>query len=996
MTAEQLAAAEADGENVLVFGGPGTGKTAVIAGRFAALVARGVAPERILALTFSRSATELRARITAVAPRDAQIEARTAGGFASRLIEADGPRFRSRRLLDPFAQQLVLESALESNRPNAYSAEVWNSRRFLREAGRLLADLERALPSALAEVREHATPRIRDLLALDARVRALREVLRANDASGLVLRALALLEDERSPQSRWFAGRYDHVLIDDVHEVDPVRFEVLAALSRSGARLFAAGDRDQALHRSSGARDGLFEVARKRFAMRVFTLSASQRCPQPICDLASKTPLLGAAPMTSAAPAHGARPDVARARTTADEAALVADRIEQALERGTPPERIAVLLRTPEPFSWALASELRGRGIPYVAHARDALRADPLVEVVRAALELFRAPLEIERWHHLLSTQTFGFDPIALRLALRELPPGGFASSLAAFAAAPVAPGRIPWSTISQALGDAAARWVAGDLGACARTLVRELGLLASIVDGNANSPLAGRADVARLHGFLDALAAAQRVLAQLGRPALPGDVVARLAENLDLLAQERAPERAAPGVRILGVQAAMGLEFDDVVIADAVDGRFPQDDRTCILLDASERAIFEAAGVESSLFGGERGRIEEAVHWYVAVTRARERLSITYASEDIDGTSRRPSRFIPPELALDGAAPVYRRTLERIETAALSDAPLRAALAGSERVRSAPLLAEYLAHGEEIFHEVAPRPIVSDKSIDVSSVAEWYKCRRRYYYGRLLRLPTEGATAATLGLLMHALLKTFHERVRDFTHVVPEDRARFAQELGALLDDRFDEAAFETRAEAAAARAFLSRAFARYAEALYDEALARPFVVEACEERVLITLGAGVLSGRIDRIDHTPAGVRILRDYKSGRLAYRFADELKKMAKARAAGAQTYAGEADGLNPQLALYRAGLDDVGHLDYVYFKGEGEDRDIVVSDTTDVAAVESQLDLLIEDVRENLVDALLAGTLTTFPETEREQGCRYCAHANLCDGPGVRT
>lgn len=994
LTAEQRVAVEAAGGNVLVLAGPGTGKTTVIAGRCAALVAGGVAPESILALTFSRrAAAELRERLTAAAP-GSQLEVRTFHGFASRLIEADGPRFRSRRLLDPFAQRLVLENALESIEPNAYSNDVWRARRFCSEAATLLADLERTLPEALDEIRARATPRIADMLALDARARALRAQLRASDLNGLVARAVAALADERSPQARWLTGRYTHVVIDEFQDVDRIQFELLAALARRGARLFAVGDPAQAIYRFRGATHGIVELARERFAMQTFTLASSRRCPQPICDFAAATPLLGATPMTSAAGRAGTLPHVERARTAADEASLVADHIEAALERGTPAESIAVLLRALHPFSWTLASELRSRGIPFLAPARDALLADPLVEVVRAALELFRAPREIERWHHLLSTEALGFDPLALRLAIRELPPGGFETALKSFDGAHLERGQRAWHDVSRALAAANAHWVAGDLGACARALVRELGLFASIVSGEARAPLGARASIARLHGFIDALAGAQRTLAQLGRPALSGDVVARLDEHLAEFAHERAPEHGEPGVRILTVHGAKGLEFDDVIIADAAEGRFPQEERACALFDATERAIFEEAGVDSALFGGERQRIEEASLWYVAVTRARERLAITYACEDLGGTPQRPSRFIPAQFTPGAAAPVYRRSLARIESIALGDALLSAEVALSEHVRRAPLLADYVTHGDALFAPRKPRPIVAQEVISVGSVGEWYRCRRRYYYGRLLRLKTERSAAFTLGAVMHDILRTFHERNRDFSPVVAGDAERWTSILRALIEERLDESAFETRAEAAAARVFLARALASYANALYADALATPFVVAACEQSVLIPLGGGILSGRIDRVDCAVDGSLILRDYKSGQKRERFSDALAKMEKALGAGALTYGGIAEGLNPQLALYRAGLHDVGRFDYIYFKGEDERRDLVVSDATDVPAIAPLLDVLLEDVREHLVDALATGALDAMPTTPRAQNCRHCPHENLCEGPQV--
>ena len=56
LTAEQRRAATHDGGNLLIAAGAGTGKTTTVAARLAHLVSSGVAPERILLLTFSRRA----------------------------------------------------------------------------------------------------------------------------------------------------------------------------------------------------------------------------------------------------------------------------------------------------------------------------------------------------------------------------------------------------------------------------------------------------------------------------------------------------------------------------------------------------------------------------------------------------------------------------------------------------------------------------------------------------------------------------------------------------------------------------------------------------------------------------------------------------------------------------------------------------------------------------------------------------------------------------
>src|ERR1700681_791433 len=81
-TREQQAVIEHEGSHLLVFAGPGTGKTETLARRFAWLVAeRGVAPDEILVLTFSRHAAgTMRERIVT------RLREAAAGAFAVREL----------------------------------------------------------------------------------------------------------------------------------------------------------------------------------------------------------------------------------------------------------------------------------------------------------------------------------------------------------------------------------------------------------------------------------------------------------------------------------------------------------------------------------------------------------------------------------------------------------------------------------------------------------------------------------------------------------------------------------------------------------------------------------------------------------------------------------------------------------------------------------------------------------------------------------------------
>jgi DNA helicase-2/ATP-dependent DNA helicase PcrA len=90
-------------------------------------------------------------------------------------------------------------------------------------------------------------------------------------------------------------------------------------------------------------------------------------------------------------------------------------------------------------------------------------------------------------------------------------------------------------------------------------------------------------------------------------------------------------------GVNLLTVHASKGLEFDDVFVVDLMDGRFPN----------------------HKLMNKSGGNIEEERRlFYVAVTRAKDRLSLSYAKYDrVKKIDFKPSPFLYEAGLLKGEA---------------------------------------------------------------------------------------------------------------------------------------------------------------------------------------------------------------------------------------------------------------------------------------------------------------------------------------------------
>src|SRR5580693_7732568 len=255
------------GGPLLVLAGPGTGKTATIVAAVADRIERrGVDPERILVLTFSRkAAAELHERITARLRRTTREplamtfhsyayalvrrEFTLAGDEPPRLLSAPEQLLEVRRMLRGEAQDggarwperlrpaLATRGFAEEVRDLLLrAAERGLDGRGLRQLGKLR---DRDDWMAAAAFLDRYAARF-DLAPVPA-----------YDYAEIVRIAAALLGREETRQRE--RGAYDVVLVDEYQDSDPAQESLLMALAGDGRELIAVGDPDQSIYAFRGA-----------------------------------------------------------------------------------------------------------------------------------------------------------------------------------------------------------------------------------------------------------------------------------------------------------------------------------------------------------------------------------------------------------------------------------------------------------------------------------------------------------------------------------------------------------------------------------------------------------------------------------------------------------------------------------------------------------------------------------------------------------------------
>ncbi|MET0965372.1 MAG: ATP-dependent DNA helicase [Nakamurella sp.] len=691
-TLEQLRIIRHDAGRLRVLAGPGTGKSATLVEAVADRIARrGVPPEQILVLTFSRRAAgELTTRITqrlGITTREPLV--RTLHSYAYSLLREHAVRTGepSPRLLragesDHMVREL-LAGQKESGRgswPPAVSAAL-DSPAFAAELrDMMLRTAERGItPGKLAELgRRRHRPEWR-AAALFAReyqdVSDLRQgssgLGAALDQAELTRAALGLLADDTLLAAE--QSRVRRVFVDEYQDVDPAQAKLIELLASGAEELIVFGDPDQSIYAFRGSDPAALRDIRVEQTVALtlsrrlapVLLTASRRVAamlpgaSPHRELRATSALDTTQQRTPREPSEGSTDGSVVIRTlptAASEAAFIADELRRAhLRHGVPWSRMAVLVRSPASSLPPLRRAFATSGIPIVVSGQDsALTAAPAVDILLTVLRYGQQPATLtgELALELLSSPVVGMDGEALRRLRRQLRaehPG--AGSTPDLLAAVLAGAPLPEHIAEDLRGPVlrvramldAARSGATDQGAeeSLWQVWMHSGLADSLVAASLRGGRAGqRADVT-----LDAV---------LGLFAMAADLVDRMpvagvGAFLDLVDGQRIPvdstagtARSANAVSVLSAHAAKGLEWDVVCVAGVAEGMWPVL-RTRPSLLGIDEALDAAAGIPPLATDGSAAVQQERRLFYVAATRARSRLIATCVADQ----DTVPSRFL-------------------------------------------------------------------------------------------------------------------------------------------------------------------------------------------------------------------------------------------------------------------------------------------------------------------------------------------------------------
>jgi DNA helicase-2/ATP-dependent DNA helicase PcrA len=597
LNAEQYAVVCHPGGPCVVLAGAGSGKTRTIVYRVAWLIEHGVSPESILLLTFTnKAAGEMMQRIHELAGAQG-VWGGTFHSIANRLLRryADEIGFTPQfAILDEEDARALIKACMKELGIDP------KAKRFPSPAvvGHLMSYARNAmigLSEATAKLHPKFEPLLEDIGRIAETYDRKKRLSNAMDFDDLLTRLHDLLVREPAVRQR-LMERFRHVLVDEYQDTNAIQASIVRLLAGETGNITVVGDDAQSIYSFRAAEIRNILDFRKQFpGSRMYKLETNYRSTPQILDLAndviSRNVEQFSKDLVSVKKAK-AKPRIVPAPSAAREAEFVADEVERLLSEGIPAREIAVLFRATH-HSQALEFELMKRSVAYDyrggvrfferAHVKDAL----------AFLRIAVNVTDEAAWLRLLGIQVGIGEVSAARIftAVRQC------GSLADAAVAPV----------DEIVGQKVAKgWE--DLRASLEAMRAAGERPADLVRAALDSPYADYLE-AEFPNY------AERVedLEQLAAFAEHYDTVPDFLADITLdSARGLSPKGTVPDVNkivLSTIHQAKGLEWEAVFLIHLTDSGFP-----------NRRALLEDGGLE-----------EERRLFYVAITRAKSHLSLSY-----------------------------------------------------------------------------------------------------------------------------------------------------------------------------------------------------------------------------------------------------------------------------------------------------------------------------------------------------------------------------
>jgi DNA helicase-2/ATP-dependent DNA helicase PcrA len=875
--AQRRAITHGDGP-LLVIAGAGTGKTRVITERIRHLLQSdpNLSGENILGLTFTdKAAGEMKARVVkTVGERAKDVTLKTFHAFCESLLKNTDPHSR---MLDKVDHWILLRRNLSRLQLDRYRRlaepgqflndfveffsrcqdELISCEDYQRYADELAAQLEAERNELDADTLAERQETVAREQEIARAYRASEELLREKKCSSfgtLITGAVGLLERDTALRTA-LQARFRYILVDEFQDTNIAQLRLLELLVNTTKNIFAVGDNDQAIYRFRGASFGSFKLFLERFAgwregqdSTKFRVSLTENYRSTPNILRVATQVIGQNTVSADFPKKVLSPNkpegekirIVEQATPEDEARWVAGELERIHKAGRRWHDFAVLYRAHNHRD-DLVRELARRKIPFVI-SRLSILEHPLVKDVLAYLRLIATPYDDIATARVLAAPAWQLAPADLvRFAERARKERTRIYDVLQ-APQPPLPFDPSHSAVTQLLEFTTAqrktmkrrdaRHIVADLFEWLEIYQRALEQDRDYIQRLAEfvNEWEGKSDTRKLPEFI---------------------------EYLDYFEQANGVvclEDDAPGdvVRLMTVHGAKGLEFSHVFVLRVNKNKFPQPERLHVF--EFPAALMKEGAPEEQFHNQEERRL-----FYVALTRAEDRLTVTALSEKkgkvppfVEDILMEPrvSRRDVLQLAPKPAANAANGTLPAVATAAtgsLFAPPI-------DRPKIFSRIAEWAA----TFLPAPPEPL----ELNPSAVDSYRRCPQKYLFAYLWSLQEGAKATLTFGRVMHATIR------RVMAEFKKGNRLPF-EEVQRLFETEWSTAGFEDDYQEGEYRKDGLEQLRALHQTVVQET---PEILELEKTFALPVENNVVLKGRIDQLNALGRGDVEIVDYKTGK----------------------------------------------------------------------------------------------------------------------------
>jgi len=634
---QQLAAVTAPPGPLLVIAGAGSGKTRTLTYRVAYLLENGIDPRNILLLTFTnKAARQMLDRVANLLPVDASgLWGGTFHSVGNRMLRRHGSAlgFSSGFTIMDREDQKDLINAVVASAGIDPKEIRFPKGDVLAEIFSFVVNTETPLEELLAEKFPYFLPLLDKIKDVQARYDRKKKATNSMDFDDLLEKTLSMLQQHQSIAA-FYRRQFQFILVDEYQDTNKIQADLVDTLALDHKNVMVVGDDAQSIYSWRGANfQNILEFPKRYPDAQVFKIEMNYRSVPEILEVANAAIAANVQQfrkhLSPTRESNAVKPAVVGLNDGSEQAQFVAQRILELRDEDVDLNDIAVLYRA-HYHAIELQLELSRRGIPYqitsgirffeqahikdvtafirfVANPRDEVAFKRMVKLLpgignRSAESLWRA------WDNTLNEQgeitSWGERFLAMNVSARS---------------------KKAWEQLAHTLDEIAPGGQPNPPSEMITSIVE------AIYDDYAKVNFTNyelrREDLNQLAVFARQFKDVHEFLAQLA-----------LISNVDA---EAAPNQTAEkeAVNLSTVHQAKGLEFNTVFIIWLTDGMFP-----------SSRSLDRRDALE-----------EERRLFYVAITRARDELYLTFPHMRLSGgygdVFQRPSRFlkeIPNQLVED------------------------------------------------------------------------------------------------------------------------------------------------------------------------------------------------------------------------------------------------------------------------------------------------------------------------------------------------------